>query len=377
MTGWCLTDLSQPDRAQEQITAYARRHNVGAVLTVNEYLTDLTAYICADLDLPGNVPALARAARDKAVMADTLTAAGVRIPRTRPVRDHHQARAALADPRIGLPCVIKPVGGSGSAGVTVATSLAEVGGAVDTARAAVHPAAPVVLVQAYVTGTQYSVESLTRDGATTHLAITRKTVTAGAQRVELAHSLPARLPPDVQAAVYQQVDTAVHAVGVRNGASHTEVIVDETGRCTVIEVAARLGAGHIAILIGHALGIDVFTALVDVAFGHRPNLARTVDRYATVRFVTSPGTGRFANVEGLPEPGPDVPLVRWRVEPGSLVHEPATNAHRLGCFIVTGDRPAVVEEHADMLLRQIIVHVHPDVPPADQPSSASTSAIAP
>lgn len=80
----------------------------------------------------------------------------------------------------------------------------------------------------------------------THLAVTRKRVTSGAHRVETGHSLPVRLPPATEAAVHREVDAAIRGVGIRHGASHTEVIVEADGRRTVIEIAARFGTGQIS-----------------------------------------------------------------------------------------------------------------------------------
>ncbi|MEU9891850.1 ATP-grasp domain-containing protein [Sphaerisporangium sp. NPDC051011] len=381
LAGQVLTDLGQPERAGEEITAYARRRGVGAVLTVNEYLTELAALVCAELGLPGNDPARSRAARDKAAMARALAGAGVRTPYTRLAYDDVQLEAVLSDSQVGFPCVIKPVGGAGSAGVTVATGQAEAAAAADAARAVTGMYAsvgdPRVLVQAYAAGTEYSVESITQDGATTHLAVTEKRVTGGAHRVETGHSLPTRLPPAIEAAVYQEVDVAIRAVGIRHGASHTEVIVDADGRCTVIEIAARLAAGQIGLLLQYALGLDVWAALLNIALGRPAALTPTADGYATVRFMTSPRAGRLASVCGLPKQGPGVPFVRWRAAIGGPVHEPGVNAHRLGSFVVTGTDAAEVEERADTLLRQVRIHVElPCEGGASQVRPASTSAIA-
>lgn len=132
-----------------------------------------------------------------------------------------------------------------------------------------------ILVQAYAAGDEYSVESVTRDAVTTHLAVTRKAVTGGARRVETGHRLPVRLPPATETAVHREVDAAIRAVGIRHSALHTEVVIAPDGRCTVIEIAARLGAGHIGVLLQHALGIDVFAALLDVALGRPAALIPT------------------------------------------------------------------------------------------------------
>ncbi|MFI9630208.1 hypothetical protein [Streptomyces sp. NPDC052042] len=81
----------------------------------------------------------------------------------------------------------------------------------------------------------HSVESLTQDGTTAHLAVIRKQVTGGAKRVETGHSLPVSLPPVMEAAAYQEVEAAIDTAGIRHGASRTEIIVGGDGRCVVIE----------------------------------------------------------------------------------------------------------------------------------------------
>lgn len=372
LAGRIVTDVTRPGRALDEIAAYARRHGIGAVLTVNEYLTELAAHLCAELGVPGNDPRRARAARDKAAMSAAFTAAGVRAPHTVLIRDDVGWKALLADARMGFPCVVKPLSDAGSAGVTVVSEPSEAASAVDAARAASLPydgsGPPNVLVQAYAAGTEYSVESVTQDGTTTPLAVTRKHVTSGATRVETGHSLPVHLPSLVEAAVRREVEAAIRATGIRNGASHTEVVVGDDGRCTVIEIGARLAAGHIGLLIQHALGIDVWSALLDIALGRPAAITHTTSGYATVRFVTSPRTGRLVSVAGFPAIGPGVPFVRWRAAIRSTVHEPAANAHRLGSFVVTGLDAAEVEDRADALLRQIRVNVEPC--PASQPEPA-------
>ncbi|MGW8700701.1 hypothetical protein ACWGOK_27895 [Streptomyces eurythermus] len=178
------------------------------------------------------------------------------------------------------------------------------------------------------------------------------------------------------------MSTAIRAVGVRNGASHTEVDIDPAGRCTVIEIAARLGAGHIGTLLQHALGIDIFAALLDVALDRPAALTPTTREHATVRFITNPHTGRLTSLSRLPEQGPGVPFVPWRAAVGDLVHAATANTDRLGCFVVTGSDADEVEERADALARQIQIQIQVQVEPLPaaggpgQVRPASTAAIA-
>jgi biotin carboxylase len=363
LSGCLLTDFSRPEHAVDKVVDYARRIGAGAVLSTNEYLTPLLARVCAALGLPGNDPALAVAARNKSDMARQFARHGVTAPPTLVVEHEDDLLGLCADGRLGFPCVIKPAEGAGSSGVTVVNSADE---ALDAFRAAQErrgmyemPLDPRVLVQDYVEGTEYSVESITQHEVSTHLCLTRKTVTGGAHRVELGHGLPAVLSPDTEAVVYREAERAIAAVGIRDSASHTEVMLTPDGRCTVIEIGARLGAGQIGFLIHHALGIDPWAACLDVALGRPARLTPTRRDFAAVRFLTGPRPGRLASVTGLPATSHRVPTVHTRRTVGDHVDAAAGNGSRLGYFVVTGPNPATVERHTEYLFGRIRIEVGP------------------
>jgi biotin carboxylase len=373
LSGCLLTDFSRADQALRDVVDHARRHGVSAVLTTNEYLTELLARACAILGLPGNDPNRACAARSKADMSEAFARHGVTAPRTRAVRTEDELFALCSTGQVTLPCVVKPAAGAGSVGVSVVTRTAEVTAAF---RAARRPRGmygmaldPRVLVQEHIEGTEYSVESITVNGTSTHLCLTRKTVTGGAHRVELGHALPTFLPPDTEHAVLKEVESAIAAVGIRNGASHTEVMVTPDDHCCVIEIGARIGAGQIGFLIRHALGIDPWAACLDTALGRLPHLAPTRSGYATVRFLTSPHPGRLATVTGLPDRSPRVPDVRVRKTTGETVNEAGDNSARLGSFVVVGPDRQSVEPYADRLLARIRIEVEPAESAAGKPTT--------
>lgn len=363
LAGCLVTDFTQPDQALADITSYGRRIGVQALLTVNEYLTDLAARACADLGLPGNDPERAPAARNKAVMAAAFEAGHVTAPRTTIVSDLGELRALDAAGAVAFPCVVKPADGAGSAGVAVVTGHEGLEQAWHAARAtrAMYgmPRDERNLVQEHVGGREFSVESVTQHGVTTHLCITRKHTTSGIHRVELGHALPARLPAAAERALLDQAGRAIAAVGVRNGATHTELVLGPDGRCTVLEIGARLGAGHIGVLIQHALAIDPWRTLWDIALGHPATFAPQSGGYATVRFLTTPCAGRLVAVTGLPAVTTTIPAVRVRAAEGAEVGPATSNRGRLGHVIVTGHDARTVDDQADRILRQITVTVDP------------------
>ncbi|MCX4853705.1 ATP-grasp domain-containing protein [Streptomyces canus] len=361
LAGCLVTDFARPDQALKDITGYGRRIGAKALLTVNEYLTDLAARACAALGLSGNDPERAAAARNKALMAAAFEAGHVFTPSTTIVANRRQLRAAAG--AVGFPCIVKPADGAGSAGVTAVTRLEELEQAWQAARQAQVmyglPRDERVLVQECVRGREFSVESFTQHGVVTHLCITRKHTTGGSHRVELGHALPAQLPAAAQSALLDQASRAITAVGVRNGAAHTELVLSPDGRCTVLEIGARLGAGHIGVLLQHALGLDPWRTLWDIALGSPTTIAPTTPGYATVRFLTAPHAGRLVCVTGLPAVTTTVPSVRMRTATGADVGPATSNRGRLGHVIVTGHDPRAVDDRADQILRQITITVDP------------------
>ncbi|MEU6228164.1 ATP-grasp domain-containing protein [Streptomyces sp. NPDC047042] len=363
LTGCLLTDFSRPETALKDIVGYARRIGADAVLTTNEYLTELLAQACAALGLPGNDPARAAAARNKADMAEAFARHGVTAPRTRIVDGADELWRWCAVGQITFPCVIKPADGAGSAGVTVVIGPEQLEPGWHAARAASVmyglPRDERVLVQEYVDGPEFSIESVTQHGVTTHLCITRKHTTGGIHRVELGHTLPARLPAATERALFEEADRAIAAVGIRNGATHTELVLRADGRCTVLEIGARLGAGHIGVLIQHALGINPWRTLWDIALGRSTAATPARGGYATVRFLTTRHVGRLAAVTGLPTVSTTIPAVQVRAVDGAPVGPVTSNRGRLGHVIVTGHDSRAVDDQADRILRQITITVVP------------------
>jgi len=362
LAGHLFADLSRPDQALRDVVDHARHIGIDGVLTTNEFLTPLVARISAALGLPGNDPDLADAARDKVAMAASFHREGVTTPRSRVV---HLSDALL--PGVDcppFPCVVKPVDGAGSSGVTVVMNRREAREALRALRGRTGmygtPSTPLALIQEYVTGVEYSVESMTQAGRNTHLCVTRKTVTGGARRVEVGHGLPASLQDGSADLVHEEVSRAIRAVGIRNGPSHAEVVLSPRGdRCVVLEIGARIGAGHIGVLIHHALGIDPWRACLDLALGRPAALASTRRRYATARFITSPRAGRLRLLAGLPERAPDVPVVRVRRQVGSIVAAPEDNTARIASFAVVGSDEGSVNRRAEEILAAIRVEVDP------------------
>ena len=212
------------------------------VVTFSESRLALTADLARRLGLAGHSEATVTALADKGEQRRMLAAAGVDGTPAAVARDAGDLTAALAV--TGVPAIIKPRSGEGSAFTVRADSDAA---ALDAARAfwAARPGAALV-VEALLRGRScgefgdyVSVEIASLQGEHTALAVTGKLPLAEPFR-ETGQFWPAALPGDERAEIAALAIRAASALGVTDGVSHVEVKLTTAGP-RLIEVNGRLG----------------------------------------------------------------------------------------------------------------------------------------
>ena len=106
----------------DAIVADARRSPFHGVLAVGDRPAILAARVAERLGLPGNPPEAAAASSNKLEARQRLAAAGLAVPSYFTLPAGGDGRRAAADARMVFPCVLKPLGLSGSRGVIRADS---------------------------------------------------------------------------------------------------------------------------------------------------------------------------------------------------------------------------------------------------------------
>src|SRR5262245_51941177 len=105
--GLLTLDFLNPEDAARDAARFAENFPIDAVIPVDEDTAVVAAWIARALGLEHNSVESARIAKNKYLMRDTLSRAGVRVPRYRhfTLDDDHQETAR----QISYPCVVKPV----------------------------------------------------------------------------------------------------------------------------------------------------------------------------------------------------------------------------------------------------------------------------
>jgi argininosuccinate lyase len=348
-----VDDGPDHDSVADHVVAALDGETFDVLLCLHDDAVRLGARIAARLGLPFASPATADQTVSKHTMRQALGELNT-VPFRRCTTTDEIA-AAIAS--LGTPVVVKPDTGRASLGVALLDTADEVAGYLRAA-----PSEPM-LVERRVLGQEYSVEGLSRDGRHDWLGLTRK-VTVGA--IEVGHVQPG-LPPDDprSAAMFAYVGAVLDRLGVRDGLTHTEVIVAHDGSVHLVETHLRGGGDHILDLCRLRTGADP-TALFIHALLDREidDVARSAPVGAAAsRFLLPARTGTVTAVEGLAaaQESPGVELVSTLVSAGSHVDARVTSSYgRAAAAVAVGETAHEAMARAEAALARVTIRLADD-----------------
>ncbi len=311
-------------------------HDVERVIAGSERGVNLADRLGEALGLPGNGTRLSEARRDKARMIDQVGRHGIRVPR-QIVSDSLVDIIAWIEKGGHWPAVLKPRRAKGSNGVHLCASPEEaarafhaVHGHVD--RLGFHN--ETVLVQEFLVGREYVVDTVSHDGRHRLAALWAYGKPApGFDSIGLL-STKELLPPDDALAdmLLAFAVRVLDALEIRHGAGHCEIIVDGDGPA-LVEIGARLHGGPPAHLMCRAATgssqLDLLVQSVLDPAGFLDNISR---RY-TLTSGTTMALLRDDDLRGQIENLPSAQRIAWNAPPGDT---PAAGG---GCCNADPPRP--------------------------------------
>ena len=328
---------------KERILEICRAIRPVGVCSIASDLAAITVnFVAEGLGLVGNGMESAIRATNKHLMRRAFEKAGLPSCKSILVTEDTDLNALP----LTYPVIVKPTDRSGSRGIRKVTDPAELPEAVAFAR---EPSfEKKVLVEEFAEGREYSVEYLSWEGEHSFLAVTEKFTTGAPLFVETGHLQP---PKHMDSETLQKIKTLVPQVldslGVKYGASHTELKVDERGDIRLIECGARMGGDCIGSdLVKLSTGVDFVQGVIDTACGVKPSFEPAGEkRVAAVRFIFSEDdlkaleTIRRENPESLYRVSEILPIDG---------HEIRDSSTRYGYYILT----AGTQDEMQALLRK-------------------------
>ena len=286
----------------DKLLEAAKKHKIDGIITL---ATDLpmrsVARVSKELGLIGISEETAIKATNKSEMRKALALEGVPIPEFYSTNDYNSFEYYVNTllSKYGK-CIVKPADSSGSRGISYIQSDFESDFELIFKRARDCSHSGTVMIEEYMEGPEVSVETIALNGIVHVIQITDKLTTGAPHFVEIGHSQPSLLSNEIKEKISSVAVAANHAIGIKNGPSHTEIKLTKTGP-KVVEIGARLGGDNITThLTPLSTGVNMVESIIKIALGETSSISKKVNKGAAIRYFPQ-HKGIITKIEGIKE----------------------------------------------------------------------------
>ncbi|MER7519925.1 ATP-grasp domain-containing protein [Streptomyces sp. NPDC126499] len=372
-----LVDYCDIDRLLPMVRALHEVYPFAKAVTLTEFALLPTARINEELGLAGESLDTVELLLDKARMRGHLAAKGISPVASAVGRSTEDVRDFVA--AHGLPIIVKPVRESGSLAVFCVRDESEVDAVAERYRTlsdkewapgdvAFADSFDEFLMEEYLEGPEFSVETLSFDGRHVVVATTDRelggTGFADFGRTgfaEIGLWQPSAHPPEQVREAIGLVREFLDAVGLRDGPAHTEVKLTPRGP-RIIESHNRVGGYALNEIAELVYGVDMERHALAAGLGLLEPLAESPEpRGAAALQALIPEPGRVVEVTGVDAVRADPAFVdlRLMVEPGDMVSPLTWNEDIGGYVVARGADTAEAIAHSKRLAAAVRIRTEP------------------
>lgn len=266
----------------EGIYSAAVENNIDGILTTSDYPVRSVAYVSRKMGLHSLTEQVAQLCTNKYLLRKHLADHGFKVPGFRIIQDIDSFPAKFT-----FPLIIKPIDSSGSRGVKKVHDQSQIKEAFNYAKK--FSLSGKVIIEEFIEGREFSIETLTQDNVTYVIAITEKSVQGESDDffVETRHIIPAAITNKEGVLISSKVKEFLNSIGLNDSASHTEIKLNNN-EIWIIEVGARLGGDYIASdLVPLSTGVDMIENVIRISLGLKIDPVHKFSNYAGIQFVDS------------------------------------------------------------------------------------------
>ena len=263
----------------------AQKYKIDGVITTSDYPVRTLAYICDKTGLKGLSSYSAGICTDKFLQREILSSTKYYVPKHFMFSSVKEMQSHIND--LSFPLIVKPIDSSASRGVSKVENREELIPAFNDALGFSH--GEKVIIEEFIYGREYSVESLTQNNKTHVIAITQKSTNGSNNKyfVESRHIVPADLSGEEKSDIESYVRDIIKTLKINNSATHTEIKLSPKG-IVMMEIGGRLGGDFITSdLVPLSTGIDMLDNIIKIALGEKINIKKTRSTFAGIRFINS------------------------------------------------------------------------------------------
>ncbi len=269
---------------KDAILEECRRIQPVGICSIASDLASITVnYVAEKLGLLCNSTVYSNIQTNKYAMRDALSKSGIDCPKFILADNATDFENVLEG--FSFPIIVKPTDRSGSRNITKLNSFDGIEYAVKQSCETSFEGKAII--EEYLTGEEYSMETISYKGKHHFLAVTKKFTTGAPNFIETGHMQPSGLPLEIIESAKFTIFKALDALHVENSAGHSEFRVDSEGNIKIIEIGARMGGDCIGSdLVYLSTGNDFVKMVIDVACGNEPIFANaTTNNKVEIRFL--------------------------------------------------------------------------------------------
>jgi biotin carboxylase len=333
--------LDRPQEAADKLLALHERLPFDAVLGIDDQGVLAASVVAERLGMPHSSVAAVATTRDKHLLRQRLSAAGMAQPSFALATDDAGVEAAMES--VGLPCVLKPLHLSASRGVIRADSVPEALAAARRIRDLAGSSD--LLVESYVGGIEVAVEALVSAGDVHVLAIFDKPdPLEGPYFEETIYVTPSRLATEVQQSIRTELERAVGALGLTEGPIHAEFRLPDAG-VVALEIAARSIGGLCSRALTFGAGVSLEELILRHALGLGVGERSLEDGSSGVMMIPIPARGTLVGVGNVEQARavPGIQGLEITIPKGNSVMPLPEGDRYLGFLFAAAPTPAEVE----------------------------------
>lgn len=257
---------------------------------------------------------------------------------------------------MSFPLIIKPIDSSGSRGV------ARIDRDTEDLRKVVENAfsfskGSQVIIEDFMEGIEYAIESLVVDGVVNVLAISEKKKVPGSNDTVASEYRYPSCSAETLDKMKELVSKAYQAIGYENGPGHAELILKEDGSLGMIEVAGRGGGFTVfEIYVPFICDVNLPELTVKQALGlsvDTSHLASVQQTPAILRFFPS-SNGQIVSFDGFQDFADHPGIISEAfVSVGDSVGNAKADADRLGFLLTKSPRIEEAESLAEQVEKRV------------------------
>lgn len=343
---------------QDACLAYARENEIDAVMTYGATLPLPTvSYIAEKMALPALPRETAEISKSKYQIKKRLAENGCNIS-----GDFFELTSMkdAMEHGFAFPCVVKPSDGSGSKGVSLVRSEAELNDALEKAFAAARYGS--IYKEGFVPGDEYTVEAFVSEGKVYVYAVIKTTFEqTDDHEIHYGHRTPSGLPPQDEEKITAEVCKAIAALNITMASVNFDVILSsDDGRPYIIDCGIRIGQNLIAShIVLYARGVSIIDNTIKQALGESVDASPKMEKcIATRLLIYRPGViTQVRDMSQLIGQHGIVDIV-MRKKVGDIQNEYKEKSDTCGWVITEGKTPDEAEqlaERARELLKEYII----------------------